>query len=328
MSVRDDRELEPPPSEVAELERLYRDAAREEPRPAVDEAMRAAARRAVHARPSLARAVVSGSWRVPLSIAAVLVLSVTLTLMLSDRGAHLPATREAAAPAPRAQPPQVDRTSPPRAEVAVNPPAPRMPPTEPTPAAAPRKLAGSNAREVGQMSTGEAGPERDVRPLQQATTTAPRPSTARTLSSEDSGPRPSARAEQTPASDLSRTTSVREAAEARTPTVKQEAEANATPGAQVEPLLQAESRADESAGGPSQSKQRGALAPRTSATAAGAAPLSSASPRVPWEASAEAWLKHVDELRGAGRLVEARESFAAFRLRYPEYRLPAGYVTP
>jgi len=328
VSVRDDRELDLPPSDLAKLERLYRDTAREEPPPAVDEAIRAAARRAVHARPSLARPALSSSWRLPLSIAAVLVLSVTLTLMLSDRGAHLPATREAAAPAPRAQPPATGRVGRPRPEPAVTPLPPRTPLSEPTSAVVPPKLAESTAQEVEQMTPPGAPAERNVPPVQQAAATAPRPSTARTLSSEDSAPQPSAQAEQTPASNLSRTTSGREAAEARTAAVNPEAETNAMPGAQVEPRLQAESRADESAGAPAQSKQRGALPPRASATAAGATALPSASPGAPWEASAEAWLKHVDELRGAGRLAEARESFAAFRLRYPEYRLPAGYVTP
>ncbi|HSN20479.1 MAG TPA: hypothetical protein VLS49_07375, partial [Usitatibacter sp.] len=56
------------------LERAYRSLAREEPPRALDEAILAAARRAV-ARPSLAR-----RWGIPASIAAMLVIAIGVTL--------------------------------------------------------------------------------------------------------------------------------------------------------------------------------------------------------------------------------------------------------
>ena len=48
----------------------------------------------------------------------------------------------------------------------------------------------------------------------------------------------------------------------------------------------------------------------------------------PWEKDPHAWLAHIDELRTAGRSADAVASFRAFRSRYPDYRLPAGFVVP
>jgi hypothetical protein len=48
----------------------------------------------------------------------------------------------------------------------------------------------------------------------------------------------------------------------------------------------------------------------------------------PWEQDPRAWLKHVEELRAAGRVEDAKASFKAFRSRYPDYPLPAGFVVP
>jgi hypothetical protein len=47
-----------------------------------------------------------------------------------------------------------------------------------------------------------------------------------------------------------------------------------------------------------------------------------------WEKDPPAWLAHVEELRAAGRTEDAEASFRAFRRRYPDYRLPAGFVAP
>jgi hypothetical protein len=40
------------------------------------------------------------------------------------------------------------------------------------------------------------------------------------------------------------------------------------------------------------------------------------------ELSPEAWLAHIIELRREGLHAQADESYAAFRRRYPEYRIP------
>ncbi|MGH8720079.1 MAG: hypothetical protein ACREV0_14240 [Burkholderiales bacterium] len=62
-----------------ELSRIYRQGSREEPGAQMDAAILAAAHREVKAKP---RRSTSLSWGIPLSVAAVLVLSATLTLMI------------------------------------------------------------------------------------------------------------------------------------------------------------------------------------------------------------------------------------------------------
>ena len=46
----------------------------------------------------------------------------------------------------------------------------------------------------------------------------------------------------------------------------------------------------------------------------------------PWEKDPQTWLAHIEELRVAGRTQDAEASFRAFRDRYPDYQLPAGFV--
>jgi hypothetical protein len=48
----------------------------------------------------------------------------------------------------------------------------------------------------------------------------------------------------------------------------------------------------------------------------------------PWARDPQAWLEHVKQLQAAGRIEEAKASYKAFRSRYPDYRLPAGFVPP
>ena len=83
------------------LTAIYRAAGEEAPPVALDDAIRAAARREVGARPRPAGFAFGHSWRVPLSIAAVLVLSVSLVTLLQEEAPEL------AAP-PRAEPPTIE----------------------------------------------------------------------------------------------------------------------------------------------------------------------------------------------------------------------------
>jgi hypothetical protein len=74
------------------LDRAYRETPRDEPPPELDERIRAAARRAVGTRPQpLERHAAderrrswTSRWRVPLSVAATLVIAATLTVMMQD----------------------------------------------------------------------------------------------------------------------------------------------------------------------------------------------------------------------------------------------------
>jgi hypothetical protein len=72
------------------LDGAYRETPREEPPPALDERIRAAARRAVDARPQSlsARRSWASRWRIPLSIAATVVVAVTLSFMVQDEEAR------------------------------------------------------------------------------------------------------------------------------------------------------------------------------------------------------------------------------------------------
>src|SRR5215207_6033106 len=77
-------------AESRELRARYRAASSEEPAAGLDDAIRAHARRAVGSRPRRPGSSFSANWRVPLSIAAVMVLSVSLTIMTVRQDKHLP----------------------------------------------------------------------------------------------------------------------------------------------------------------------------------------------------------------------------------------------
>ena len=105
MTVNDRNIGGPPGAEGSDprLDRVYREMARDEPPPHVDAAILAAARREVGARPRpLASAL--RKWRVPVSIAALVVLSVSLVTLVQEEGGDellnvAPGTAPAAKPA-------------------------------------------------------------------------------------------------------------------------------------------------------------------------------------------------------------------------------------
>lgn len=74
------------PDRDPELERLYSRMSREEPRGELDQAIRAAARREVQARPQALGARLR-RWTLPVSLAAVVVLSVSIVTLIRDEGA-------------------------------------------------------------------------------------------------------------------------------------------------------------------------------------------------------------------------------------------------
>lgn len=124
------------PERDPRLDGLYAQAGREEPPARLDAAIRAAARKAVGARPQAPGARLR-RWGVPISIAAVVVVSVSLVTLMREQGAGrldesyspAPAEPKAAAPAEpvRAQEKARDRVEPGgRAEVA-SPQAPAAP---------------------------------------------------------------------------------------------------------------------------------------------------------------------------------------------------------
>lgn len=90
-------------SETPEMERdrddglsaVYRTVPAEAPPPALDDAIRAAARRAVGARPRATGATLAGRWQMPLSIAAVLVVCASLVALMREEGGELTQTPRA-----------------------------------------------------------------------------------------------------------------------------------------------------------------------------------------------------------------------------------------
>ena len=104
------------------LDAAYRDASREQPPVEIDERIRAAARRAVSVRPrsleahaaTVARRSWSARWRVPLSLAATVVLAVTVTLLMQEEeGRKLREESPAAVSVPEPQTPAQPGTPPP-----------------------------------------------------------------------------------------------------------------------------------------------------------------------------------------------------------------------
>ena len=281
-----DRDLEELLAEAGALRQQYRVASQEEPPVTLDEAIRAAARREVRSRPLTIGSAFGGSWRVPASIAAVVVVSVTVAVMVSQHDARLPAPREQpssglpavvgipkdqAEPAPgyrraKEQPKDDAAKAPPQA-----PPSPAVP-ARSSPAPAEAAIEKSEIPPKAESPIGGTATERDER--------------LRTQTPAKTALPPATAANATAA-----------------PPPAQEAAAKAT--------------ADGPVSGQALNKER--------ARSNFAEVESKVSP---WEKDPQTWLAHIEELRAAGRMQDAEASFRAFRSRYPDYQLPAGFVAP
>jgi hypothetical protein len=93
----------PDPDRDERLSSIYSATAPEAPPPSLDDAIRAAARRSVAARPQRAGASFARNWQMPLSLAAVLVLCVSLVVVMRDEGSELTQVPRADAPVPAAR---------------------------------------------------------------------------------------------------------------------------------------------------------------------------------------------------------------------------------
>jgi hypothetical protein len=324
-----------------ELRSRYRAAAQEEPSAQVDDAIRARARRAVGARPRSAGSPFGSSWRMPLSIAAVLVLSVTLTVMVTRQDQHLPSADQSSA----------RKAAPERA------PAPAMTPAEPQPQAAkPAANAKEDAAGSREKARATRAPEQqraDEKDLYQAPAQPPLldESAARELKKQvepfpAAPPAPAPRAEPAPSPapapksaapaaaavpeqerDAAATGGAADAlrergfAEKRQDTAQKPSSSNAFP---TEGKLKAEEKlkSEELAGGLSAAR----IAPqRRQAPAAAAEQPQVATAPAPWESDPQAWLRHIERLVREQHMTEARDSFKAFRQHYPTYPLPAEF---
>jgi hypothetical protein len=137
------------------LDDAYRQVPGDEPPPALDERIRAAARRAVGAGPESLAARRQRSWaarwRVPLSVAATVVIAVTLTLMVREEEQRALQEIPARAPVPVVPGAGENRAPPPAADEG------KRTDARPSPAAEPAAPAGATAPGAGAPQTPAAG---------------------------------------------------------------------------------------------------------------------------------------------------------------------------
>jgi hypothetical protein len=323
----------------ARLTAVYREAAQDAPPPALDAAILAAARREVGARPRPAGRSFARSWRAPMSIAAVIVLSVSLVTLMREEAPEIVAP-------PRADSPTADiklkssvgtddkaatedrgfvREEEKQKNIGLNPPQPASPSglgmrqpefTQRSPQSKHDFMA--DRAEVD--ATGTAGfAKRRVETPDAAV------STARQAGNPDA-PRDFA---QGPAAAPVRADPARPAQIAE-------------PAAGATPVTAANSAGGSLAENKAQARQAAEALPPPVAMAPPPVPAAAAKPVAPSAVTLskrertvdlppEKWLERIEELRKFGRLDEAKASLAEFRKRYPDYQLPVAlrdWATP
>jgi hypothetical protein len=334
----------------AQLAAAYRALEPAAPPPVLDDAILAAARRAVSARPRAAGAPFAGRWQMPLSIAAVVVVCVSLVTVMRDEGGDLTQPPRAEAPATVARDAAEGASAVAKIELA---PAARSknlglkPPASAAAAegadqyalAAPAPPAGMRAPTVAGESAaatvlkqpveaGAVASSRAAAPGQRERApgefVAPPPAMAASAPSRAdtapaAEPAPAVGAAAAPAGAAARRADAADRLERDTARLRTQPTETQTAATQSQARPAA---APQAAGGLAQAKA--APAPARAAEAAAkdgnreAAEVTQMANLQP-----EKWLERIEALRGAGRLVEARAGLAAFRQRYPDYTLPA-----
>jgi hypothetical protein len=356
----DDRELERLVSETGGVRQRYRESSLDEPPAHLDEAIRAAARREVSARPRLAGSPFSGSWRIPLSIAAVVLVSATVTLMVADRDVHLPGSGDTAPPVQAPKPEGAKEHDAPASQPPLS--VAKAARQSSTPTTSGEKGAGilsdaavraenerreqsaasaaqtAEARTEAKAKGAAAGTGSQPEPFPaQANQAAPPPAPAappdQKLARRDlpqlSVPAAPSAASPTPPRDALSKAEVPQEAPATVARSKDEAPHDA--GAQsAAPVAQLRARefGEAAVPAPPPAGERVTAGALSAKKQVGPAAPDSGSSAKPWERDPKSWLEHVEELRRAGRMEEAKTSFKAFRSRYPDYPLPAGFVAP
>jgi hypothetical protein len=324
-----DAELDAFLARGTDLQRRWREETHEEPPASLDASLRAAARRAASG-PAASHPGFAARWRVPLSIAALVVISTTVTLMVADRRAHVPDA----------------------GMVSPSPPAPAAPSAELTPAGVPE--AKQEARsEPAQVPAPQRSAPAEQR-LTESKARAPEPAPG---SAEAPAPRADAlndlaKARRAPDAEVQA-----EAASRERDAIKDE---RAPPALRTQPPAPAyEPPAGEPSGSsdamrvrqapppaavaPAKSMQHKADAPATGMAPSGAGsvapeaqergePTAGTLPAEEGELSLrddpQRWIERIRALRTAGRVQQAEDSLREFRKRYPDYRLPDDLQPP
>jgi len=332
------------------LSAVYRAAPADEPPAALDDAIRAAARREVGSRPRAADKPFYMRWQMPLSAAAVLVLCVSLITVMRDEGGALTQVPRADAPGPAAGADRAAEAGSVVSKVELAPEASRaksiglkqpgysadgpVAGADPYSLAVPgggigmrpRGTAPEEARRGAEPAVADALPRRPALP----------PSTDKgNIASAD------AVANNAVKSD-GRRDMPREAAQASSvPETRGELQA-AAPPAQVSKRAEALETGKvlrQQLAATDQLEREARPASSPAAAAVRAEPMAVAAPaaRIAEKSGKETaaavdemarlapdkWLARIEELRQAGRLEEARAGLAEFRRRYPDFALPA-----
>ena len=312
------------------LDRLYRAGTREEPPAHLDAAILAAARREVGARPRSLSARLR-AWRVPVSIAALVVLSVSLVTLVQEEGGEqlgqpsqhdLFALRNKSASADQA-------ASPPEAPVESE--ARKAPATERVPEPAKRPDAASSARTPDAMDDSarlrseeaSAPPPALARPAPQPVQVAPAPERAGPPAAADSGT-----STDTATRSFDSRASISE--ESAVPAPK----SASPPAAKPKPQIRDAAPAGEMAGALSGAPREPVAAPAERQRARIAARAQKKEGSVPDAAYVaglikeldsqppEKWLERIEALRREGRTPDADEMLAEFKRRFPAHPLP------
>lgn len=316
------------------LDRLYRAGTREEPPAHLDAAILAAARREVGARPRSLSARLR-AWRVPVSIAALVVLSVSLVTLVQEEGGEqlgqpsqhdLFALRNKAASADQAAPPPETAAEPPAEHEARKAPA-----IESAPEPAKRSDAASSARtpaatdDSARLRSAEepsAPPPALARPAPQPFQVAPAP-----------GASPPEAADLEPSTDTT-TRSFGSSASISEQSAVPASKPAPPPAAKPKPKVRDAAPAGEMAGALSGAPREPAAASAERQRARVAAPAQKKEGAVPDAAYVaglirqlesqppEKWLERIEALRREGRTADADEMVAEFKRRFPAHPLP------
>jgi hypothetical protein len=291
------------------VDRAYRETPRDEPSPELDERIRAAARRAVGTRPqSLEQHAADGKrrswasrWRVPLSVAATVVIAATLSVMVQeeerrprdDAGpgvrALKVAPREAERPAPAGTPEAAARSATPAPAPAAQPPSARSPEPDAAAARVPESPdPAPTATMTRALPRAEPEPKREERAVeaQQPAAAEPTPVARGQLEMPRQAPAPAA--------------SPPLAAPAPAPLPAPRPAAKPVPQTAPSGAASESLRRDRTLGDRPERAARDSSAIR----------------------SPEAWIDHIRSLRAQGREAEATAELAEFRRAYPDFKLP------
>jgi len=279
------------------LDRAYRETPRDEPPPELDARIRAAARRAVGTRPQsleqqatdAQRRSWTARWRLPLSVAATVVVAATLTVMVQEeeRRPRDDAGRSVA-PMKMAPAREAERPAPPPASA---PDAVRSAPAVPPAAPAPRSRELESATQPAAPPRPEPAPqpkleERARSPERPAAADSAPSAATQPLENRQQAPVPAAAPPPAPATPLP----------AQPPALKAMPQ-GAPAGAASDSL-----RRDRALGDRPERASREAMR---------------ATIRTP-----EAWVEHVRSLKAQGREAEATAELAELRRAYPDFQLP------